>query len=54
MAIRSKENVEATIFISVTVVSIGIVTPLLVSADLLPTGLEPDAAPPSGVSRGSG
>ena len=44
MEMASTENVEATIFISVTVVSIGIVTPVVAPTDLLPTGLV--AAPP--------
>ena len=44
MEMASTENVEATIFISVTVVSIGIVTPVVAPTDLSRTGL--GAAPP--------
>ena len=38
MEMASMENVEATIFISATVVSIGIVPPVMAFTDLLATG----------------
>ena len=46
MEMASTENVEATIFISATVVSIGIVTPVMAFTDLLSTRGSIGATPP--------